>query len=83
MGSNEPQGGAMYLGAQPHTWDEAATLTGLSRLEDPLRTWLHDSGLPGTDKIAEDGAWPTAERVPFLKLICGESNERKAMSLLP
>jgi len=60
------------LGSQPHTWEQAAQAMAATQLEAPLRGWLRGSGLPGADNINDRDSWPLADRVQFLKLVCGE-----------
>lgn len=60
------------LAPESHRWELAAEYVTASDLEDPMRRWLRDSGLPGAVSLAEDGSWPLADRIQFLKLLCGE-----------
>lgn len=60
------------LGPQPHTWEMAGEYMAVAQIEEPLRHCLRDSELPGADGVAEDGSWPLADRVRFLKVLCGE-----------
>lgn len=56
----------------PHTWEDAAERVGAKLLEQPLRRWLSQSGLPGADEVKDDGSWSVQGRVQFLKVLCGE-----------
>jgi hypothetical protein len=73
MSNNTPQRPIENIGAGPHKWEAAAKQMPLAALEDPVRRWLQESRLPGTDKIG--GAdWMAAERIQFLRLLCGEQD---------
>jgi hypothetical protein len=71
MKSSTPQGSTGGLGPEPHAWEPAAERMIVTPLADPLRRWLRDSGLPGAERMADDGSWQRDDRVLFLRLICG------------
>ncbi len=72
MNTNTIRPSTASLGSEAHTWEQAVEFVTAARLEDPLRRWLRDSGLPGASGLAVDGSWSPADRLQFLKLLCGE-----------
>jgi hypothetical protein len=70
MNSKVTQRSIRELGPAPHTWEQAAEY--LCMDEKALWHWFPDSGVPGADGLKEDGSWPLADRVQFLKVLCGE-----------
>ena len=64
--------GQRLVNAKPQTWEQAAEQVTVAHLEEQLRRWLRESGLPGTADIGDEGSSSVADRVKFLKLICGE-----------
>lgn len=71
MSDNTLQSPIENISPEPHTWEAAAKQMPFATLEGPVRRWLQESRLPGTDKSG--GAdWMAADRVQFLRLLCGE-----------
>jgi hypothetical protein len=73
MNRNATHRSVRELGPGPHTWEQAAEYLAMAQLEMAFRLCLRNSGVPGADSIADDGSWPLADRVRFLKFLCGEA----------
>lgn len=72
MKAHEPQQPIRNLGLQPHTWGQAAEHVMVAELREPLRSWLLNSGLPGTEEAGDGASWKLEDRIRFLKALCGE-----------
>lgn len=56
-------------------WNSAAGTLNITGFNSNFMNSICDSGLPGTSAIRENGTWSQADRIQYLKLLCGQRED--------